>query len=97
MSLDHRNSISFRATQLIVMTLRAGGMTDSEMTEFTRAVLPVPGDPEMYREVCGVGAWFLVSSANDAMNSLMSARSVARPDNDEKPLDVDLRSARARA
>lgn len=30
------------------------------------------------------------------MKSLMSARSVARPDNGDVPFDVDLRSARAR-
>ena len=80
----------------MVMTLNVGGMTDSEMIELTKAVLPVPGDPEMYKEVWRVEAGFLVSPTNDAMNSLMSARSVARPDNDDTPFDVDLRSARAR-
>lgn len=78
------------------MTLKAGDMADSEMIELTKAVLPVPGDPEIYKEVYGVDAGFLVSQTNDAMNSLMSARSVARPDNGDVPFDVDLRSARAR-
>ena len=96
-SLDHKKSTSLRAMQLIVMTANVGGMADSEMTEFTTAVFPVPGDPEMYKEVCCVDAGFLASSTNDVMNSLMSARSVARPDNGDKPFDVDLRSARARA
>jgi len=96
-SLDHRNSTSFKAMQLMVMTVKVGGIVDSEMTELTTAVLPVPGDPEMYKEVLCADAGFLVPSTNDVMNSLMSARSVARPDNGDKPFDVDLRSARARA
>lgn len=96
-SLDHKNSTSFRAMQLIVMTLKVGGVTDSEITELTKAVLPVPGDPEMYKEVHCVDAGFSVPSTNDATNLLMSARSVARPDNGAMPFDVDLRSARARA
>lgn len=97
MSLDHRKSISFSAMQLTVMTLTVDGMADSEMAELTKAVLPVPGDPEIYREVHCVGAGFFASFTNDAMNSLMSARSVARPDNGDMLFDVDLRSARARA
>jgi len=96
-SLDHRKSTSFKAMQLIVMTVKVGGMADSEMTELTTAVFPVPGDPEMYKEVHCTGAGFLASSTNDVMNSPMSARSVARPDNGNTPFDVDLRSARARA
>lgn len=80
----------------MVMTLKVGGMTDSEMIELTKAVLPVPGDPEIYKEVYFVEEGFLVSPTNDAMNSRMSARSVARPDNGDMPFDVDLRSARAR-
>jgi len=96
-SLDHRKSISFKAMQLMVMTMKVGGMADSEMTEWTTAVFPVPGDPEMYKEVHRMGAGFLDSSTNDVMNLLMSARSVARPDNGNTPFEVDLRSARARA
>lgn len=96
-SLDHRKSTSFKAMQLMVMTVKVGGMADSEMTELTTAVFPVPGDPEMYKEVHCTDAGFLASSTNDVMNSLMSARSVARPDNGDMPFDVDLRSARARA
>lgn len=80
----------------MVMTLKVGGMDDSDMIELTKAVLPVPGDPEMYKEVYCVDTVFLVSPTNDAINSLMSARSVARPDNGNLPFDVDLRSARAR-
>jgi len=96
-SLDHKKSTSFNAMQLMVMTVKVGGMADSEMTELTTAVFPVPGDPEMYKEVHCADAGFLAPSTNDVMNSLMSARSVARPDNGDKPFDVDLRSARARA
>lgn len=96
-SLDHKKSTSFKAIQLMVMTVKVGGMADSEMTELTTAVLPVPGDPEMYKEAYCTDAGFLASSTNDVMNSLMSARSVARPDNGDVPFDVDLRSARARA
>ena len=97
MSLDHRKSTSLKAMQLIVMTVKVGGMADSEMTELTTAVLPVPGDPDMYKEVYGADGGFLASPTNDVTNWLMSARSVARPDNGDKPFDVDLRSARARA
>ena len=96
-SLDHRNSTSFRAMQLTVMTVKVVGMVDSEMTELTTAVLPVPGDPEMYKEVHCVDVGFLASFTNDVINSFMSARSVVRPDNGNTPFDVDLRSARARA
>ena len=96
-SLDHRNSTSFKAIQLMVMTAKVGGIADSEMTELTTAVLPVPGDPEMYKEVHCTGAGFFASSTNAMMNSFMSARSVARPDNGNIPFDVDLRRARARA
>lgn len=95
-SLDHRKSTSFRAMQLIVITLEVVGMANSEIIELTKAVLPVPGDPEMYKEVYCVDTGPWVSPTNDAMNSLMSARSVARPDNGDTPFDVDLRSARAR-
>jgi len=96
-SLDHRKSTSLKAIQLMMMTLKVGGMANSEMTELTTAVLPVPGDPEMYKEVNCTGAGFLASLTNDVMNSLISARSVARPDNGSKPFEVDLRKARARA
>ena len=96
-NLDQRNSTPFRAMQLMVMTLKMEGITDSEIAELTRAVLPVPGDPEMYKEVHRAGAGCWVSSTNDVMNSFMSARSVVRPDNGDAPLDVDLRSARALA
>ena len=95
-SLDHRKSISFKAMQLMVTTVKVGGRADSEMTELTTAVLPVPGDPEMYKEVCCPDGGFSASFTNDVMNSLMSARSAARPDNGNVPFDVDLRSARAR-
>ena len=88
--------MSFKAIQLMVMTAQVGGMANSEMTELTTAVLPVPGDPEMYKEVYCVDAGFLAST-NGVMNSLMSARSVARPDNSNAPFDVGLRRARARA
>lgn len=81
----------------MVTILKVGGMTVSEMTELTKTVLPVPGDPEMYKEVYCADAGLSVSSTNDAMNSVMSARSVARPDSGDVPFDVDLRSARARA
>ena len=95
-SLDHRKSTSFRAMQLIMTTLKVGGMANSVIIELTKAVFPVPGDPEMYKEVYCVDGGFLVSPTNDTMNSFMSARSVARPDNEDMPFDVDLRSARAR-
>ena len=95
-SLDHRKSTSFRAMQLMVTTLKVGGMANSVMIELTKAVFPVPGDPEMYKEVYCMDGGFLVSPTNEVMNSLMSARSVARPDNDDMPFDVDLRSPRAR-
>lgn len=44
----------------MVMTLKVGGMTNCEMIELTKAVLPVPGDPEMYKEVYCADAGFLV-------------------------------------
>ena len=81
----------------MTMTVKLGGMTDSAMTELTTAVLPVPGDPEMYKEVHCTGAGPLTPFTNDVMNSLISARSVARPDNGNSAFEVDLRRARARA
>jgi hypothetical protein len=62
--------------------------------EATRAVLPVPGDPEMYMLVAKC------EGEGDVMNGLrkakMAARSVSRPMMVEIP-EVGRRSARARA
>jgi hypothetical protein len=62
-------STLFSAIQLIEMILTS----TSRNTELTRAVLPVPGDPDMYSVVPASG------SPNDDTNSSIAARSRSRP------------------
>lgn len=79
--------------QLIKITLRSEVPSDcsnERMTELTSAVLPVPGVPEMYKEV---GA---VLDHEDVINSRMRCRSSSRQAIGDRLVLAERRSPRAR-
>lgn len=94
---SQRASTLLSAMQLMVTTLVEDGSTSRlRRTEFTRAVFPVPGGPEMYKLV-GVPPSTSADSKKDVTNFRITPRSWARPAICPVLLQVARRHARARA
>lgn len=93
---SQRSSTLFKAMQLTVITLRSGQYSSPARTEFTSAVFPVPGVPEMKRDDLN-GASEQLSSRADATNFVITSRSADLPAMVKVPLHVDLSNARTRA
>jgi len=74
---SHRASTSFNAIQLMTMIFNPLESASIEsITELTRAVLPDPGEPEMYKLR---GPSQVEDSRKLVMNSSRTVRSVSRP------------------
>lgn len=84
--------MSLSAMQLILITVNEVESSSLRMV-LTRAVLPVPGEPEMYRDEEPFAEF---DSMKEVMNSIMIVCSLARPDTGEFPLEVERNNARAR-
>jgi hypothetical protein len=93
---SQRASTLWTATQLMVITSRSSQYPMPARTEFTSAVLPVPGVPEINRDDLSDSSQQLRSRV-DAIKFAMMSRSAVLPAMGELLLHVALRSARARA